>query len=581
MLAGTGTLTGLAGCNASDDESSSSPDSEPTDTPVVGADSTPTDDATPAPTPTPEDQAPSLETATATPKDNGETLSYHVVAEDDQGLEYVAVRYGDQTQEWNSELGRQIDEDGQLTDLGQAPEDGQVVFVARDTADQETREERYPDQQAPSLSELQLRPTQNAEEITLTLQGEDNIGLKRFFLLLDDQSIHQQDVPGQSETTVDTTLDVSSQATAGEQNTLTARLEDWNGNTTQTDSDTYVRKYDVMEDTRLDIGTLYVPWAKGGNHCLEDIDSEATIGEYGEPIISSETTDQHIDQMTGHGINRVMFNYKGFENARNELTEFLESTLINQIELEPFYPIKNKRWVEDKHWKEEVLAPDMNDLKNRIMSRDNCAKYNGRPVIHLWNIHQLSEWGSERYNRKITEEWGNYENFVNDMRSHLSVDGTEPFIIGNILGAGIYGSEETETDMPPMTSLFDGLSTWTAAGVLESNSEVSWEETMNFVESNYEGGLNYAERNNMEFIPMVFPGFDDRANHCWGRDRYISRSLEKFTEMLNLAEGYETTGMIDIATWNDWPEGHQVEPGTWNGNEYGTDYLEVIKEFQS
>jgi hypothetical protein len=165
-------------------------------------------------------------------------------------------------------------------------------------------------------------------------------------------------------------------------------------------------------------------------------------------------------------------------------------------------------------------------------------------------------------------------------RSVVTVDGKRPFIIGNILAAGIYGSERTETGLPPMTKLFDGASTWTAAGVLESGGTVNWEEAMQFVEANYEGASAYAERNDMEFIPMVFPGFDDRANDYWGGDRYIPRSLERFEEMLALAEEHGTTDMIDVATWNDWPEGHQLEPGTWRGQDYGTAYPEAIEEFQ-
>jgi hypothetical protein len=33
-------------------------------------------------------------------------------------------------------------------------------------------------------------------------------------------------------------------------------------------------------------------------------------------------------------------------------------------------------------------------------------------------------------------------------------------------------------------------------------------------------------------------------------------------------------------TWCDWAEGTQVEPGTFRGEDYGTDYVEQIAEAQ-
>jgi len=79
---------------------------------------------------------------------------------------------------------------------------------------------------------------------------------------------------------------------------------------------------------------------------------------------------------------------------------------------------------------------------------------------------------------------------------------------------------------------------------------------------------------------MVFLGFDDRGNQCWGGDRYIHRNVDRFGEMLTLADEYRTTNRIDIATWNDWAEGTHIEPGSFRGKDYETDYLEEIQAFQ-
>lgn len=561
-LLATGLTAGVAGCNTS--SNASNPEST-------------TESTTAAP-----DQAPEILAHDATPQDNGTTLAVSLEGEADHEISLARIEYGDKSVERNPESAS-VTLDDKFTNLGESSLDttpGQVTFLLRNTDGNEKRATVNPDETAPQLQTFAVEPTTNAGEIAIQLDGRDDTGLEEVQFHLGEQPYLQKNAVGQQAYSTEQRVNVSKSASL-QHSPATASLADWNGNTTETEANTYVRKYDKIEESRRDVGVLYVPWARGGNHCLEDISSEAAIGTYGDPVISPETTDKHIDQMTGHGINRVMFNYKGFENVRDELAEFLKSSLINQIEIEAFYPVKNKRWVDGKDWREDILAPDMTDLKNRILSRSNCATYNDRPILHIWNAHQLSQWGPKKYKRNIMEEWGSYEKFVNDMRSYLTVDDTEPFLIANILGAGVYGSEETDTGMPPMTKLFDGVSTWTASGVLDSGSAVDWASAMEFVEANYEGAVSYAERNGMEFIPMVFPGFDDRANHCWGRDRYIPRSLEKFDEMLALAEEYATTDMIDVATWNDWPEGHQIEPGTWRGNEYGAEYLESIQRFQS
>jgi hypothetical protein len=561
-LLATGLAASIAGCNTSSD----------------GSDSKSTTERTSAAP----NQAPKILAHDATPKNNGTALTVSLEGEADQELSLARIEYGGKAVEKSPE-DTSVTLSDEFTELGageltETP--GQATFLLRDTDGKETRAAVSPDETAPQLQTFAAEPTTNAGEIALRLDGRDDTGLGKVQFHLGEQPYLQTNAAGQQAYSTEQRVSVSKSASL-QHSPATASLADWNGNTTEAEAETYVRKYDRIEEPRRDVGVLYVPWARGGNHCLADIDSEAAIGAYGNPIISSETTDKHIDQMTGHGINRVMFNYKGFENVRDELTEFLKSSLVNQIEIEAFYPVKNKRWVDGKDWREDILAPDMTDLKNRILSRSNCATYNGRQILHIWNAHQLSQWGPEKYRRNIMEEWGSYETFVSDMRSYLTVDDTEPFLIANILGAGVYGLEESDTGMPPMTKLFDGVSTWTASGVLDSGSAVDWASAMEFVEANYEGALSYAARNEMEFIPMVFPGFDDRANHCWGRDRYIPRSLEKFDEMLALAEEYATTDMIDVATWNDWPEGHQIEPGTWRGNEYGSEYLESIQRFQS
>ena len=117
-------------------------------------------------------------------------------------------------------------------------------------------------------------------------------------------------------------------------------------------------------------------------------------------------------------------------------------------------------------------------------------------------------------------------------------------------------------------------------GKLEVDGKVSQQERYEELEEIFSG---YEEFNNdygTEFVPLVSPGFDDRWNDCgWGENRYAPRSTEHFRNLLDLAEEYKTIDRINVGTWNGWPEGHMIEPGVFRGEDYGKDYLEVLRDF--
>lgn len=565
-----GSLSGLAGCNQNPESGTTALATNTTTAPTTSTSSTIVDN-----------QAPRILSYKAHPKDYGKVLAVLMEGWDGDGIEYASISYGNLGIE--ETLGtEQVSLEGVLEGVpdAQAGDPGQVKYLLRDSSGNETEAEAYPDRQAPEIALVTETPT-TAEEIKTVLEGKDNVGLHDLQLLLNGEPVSEQVLTGQKTVSQERDLTGSIEAMKpGEMNSIEALLEDAMGNTARKGVGQYVRKYDVLGDARLDIGAVYVPWAKGGRHCFEG-DAQAEIGYYGDSIISAETASKHIDQMTGFGISRILFNFKGTEVARREISELLNSDILNQIYIEPFYPIKDKRWQTDLDWKEDIIPTDMGYIRDHLFSRQRLAKIQNRPVIQIWAALKWSSWGPSKYRENIMDAWGGYEAFLRDVRSELTVDGINPFIIANIGSGGRYGSSDSDTNLPEMVKLFDGISTWTASGALEPGKEVSWDDAIGLARDNFAGAVDFVNQNGMEFIPMVFPGFDDRSNPCWGQNRHIPRNPTYFRKLLELADEHRTTNLVDIATWNDWPEGHQIEPGSFKGTDYGTEYLQVVKEFQS
>ena len=566
---GAGSLTGLAGCNGTDDENSAGTNSS-----GRGNSSS-----------TLSDQAPQILSTTAEPQNNGKALSVSMEAEDDEDLQYTLIQYGDVTEERENIEGRKIDMNGRLTGLTGAQPDkepGQVLYLARDNQGQETRIETSPDETAPRLLDFAAEPTGNAGEISLTVQGKDNSGLEQLALLLDGNPQLQKNVSGQKETAVDTTIDLSDDATVGEENNLTAMLEDWNGNTTESESDTYVRKFDKMDDTRLSFGAVYQPYFREfTNEGLNMEGRVPTIGQY-DPPYHPEVFNRHVDQMRGHGISRLMLEFGSDGYVKEEDERFLDSEAISEMKVEPFYSFLGNWWGEGyaqsaENYRKELLEPDMTWARDNILSRENASTHDGRPVMQMWNPNTLA---LDYQHDKIMDEFGSYESFVDEMRALLSVDGRDPYLVG---GANSYGASGYTDRGEEIHKQFDAVTTWTAGGAWQDNedNETTKEEVLEFVEDNFQGHREFTEERNVDFVPMVFPGFNEAKDP----GRRHPRSPELFEEILELAEEYRTTDMVNSSVYNNWEEMTALEPGKFEegpfGDEsYGTAYLDIVEEFQ-
>jgi len=559
----TGLTAGIAGCNTS--SNSSNPEST-------------TKRTTAAP-----NQAPTILAHDATPQNNGTTLAVSVEGKDDDGLSLARIEYGGKTVEEKPQSSS-VELDDKFTELDTTDLDvvpGQVTFLLRDIDGKETRTTVSPDEIAPELQTFTVEPTENAGEFAVRLEGRDETGLEHAAMLVGEQVPLRENVSGQTEYSTDQRVSVP-EDTRFKQNTVTASLADWNGNTTETEAETYVRKYDVMADTRLDVGVNYFTAGESMfTNCLESgVETEPDVGadEYGRPI-RPETTTKHIDQMQGHGLGRVQFTFEGTRDTKNHLQSFLNSDLVDAIDVEPTYYISGPhRWTEDADF-EQIIEEDMRYIKEEFFTRDNAATFDGRPTFYVENA---MHWVAER--ERLLESWDDLEAFADEIRSRLTLDGTKPFMVAGMGAQGHRYVEEGDyyRHHKELALGFDAVMNLVAAPVFlnDPDGQVGLEETREWLDQNYRGHSAFADEHDMEFFPRVIPGFDTRANTCWGNDERIPRDLEFFETNLQMATEYGTSERLNVFTWNDFTEGTAIEPGTWRGDHYGTAYVERVQELQ-
>jgi hypothetical protein len=318
----------------------------------------------------------------------------------------------------------------------------------------------------------------------------------------------------------------------------------------------YTRRYDPVQPADFDIGMIYIPFV--GNSFGRSTGARMpAVGYY--DMSDSDTINRQIDQMQGHGVTTLMFNYGESINDFDRFRQFRQAELTSEIAIEAFWTIHRpfQRGLD--------IERQIEFFREEMLPIENYNRYEGRPVVQLWAAGAL--YWNDDINQELTETYGSPAAFIRWFRDELTVGNTEPYLICNDPHPG---------DRPVFAAEFDGFTDW-FGGLF--GRRYSWEE---FTDTKYSNALYanlYAEHEGVDFIPTAVAGFDDSVASGEFRG-VVPKSPANLTEMLfDFSDAFRTRNRINIATFNDWMEGHQLEPGQMDGIEYGTAYLERIKEY--
>ena len=354
------------------------------------------------------------------------------------------------------------------------------------------------------------------------------------------------------------------------------------GNRKNSSKEHYVRKYDrYISNKDIEMGMFY--WPVMGDHSWDKIAvGTPLVGEYSlDPDnFDYEVVNRHIDQMQRSGIDRLMLLTQESERDHQRMEYLKELDMFKELEsFEIFYDMdKSLQWGHD-------IEQDMEYYRDNAFSSESYTKKNGRPVIYFWWPH--TAYWNEDIRAELTEQYGSLVEFINEIRSILTLNGVEPYMVGDFNNIGLrYKEGELSEELTDYIKSFDAVTNWT--GHHEEGTLIPWDEQYDFMKKTFKGYEQMSQDLDLEFMPAAFPGFDSMGNKAWDFNYLTPPNPYYFRKMLELVDEYRTTSFMHINTWSEWGEGHMVEPGYYHEYEeypafdeeyYGFDYLNEIKDF--
>lgn len=515
---------------------------------------------------------------------NGTRLAVELDAEAEIELDVAEITYGERAVERQPD-DRRISLRSHLENVHTTGDEGEaIVYRIADIRGNEAVTEVVPNSRPPTVT-VEARPSHGAGEVELVLEAEDEHGLKALEALLHEETIleHGADIVGGKATyRVEERVNVGAVTGVdlGRVNAITGTVTDWNGNGASATSETYVRKFDPAVEQRVNVGAFYLYFFDDPEMWEECTDAVPAVGRYS--MRDSEAVSWHVDLMQGHGVTRLVFQADHPDNASDfleRLDEPLPATMPIEIKFTWVAPVLD--------WRGDRSVGEMFDwitsyFRENFLERETYVHRNGRPVVTIWDAnHPVAV--DDEVSDFVADELGGYEDFVRYLREQFSVD-AEPYLVGMAMNLHTIGPNVPEEIRTAMTH-YDALTHWFGIDAvrhergLDPGEPTRWSDVKDYHETYYPVAREFVDNHDMEFIPTVFFGFDDRSNDCWGADRYLPRDPSHLQEMLELADEYRTSDRINVATFNDWPEAHAIEPGITRGEAHGTEYLELIEEF--
>lgn len=437
---------------------------------------------------------------------------------------------------------------------------GQQGGDMHDSAENESSSPTESDSIKPTLDEFDTRPNDKRGSVRYQLAASDQRGIEEVRF-----STSEEEVVKTFDEAPEIEVSGSIGAPSGQENEIQITIINTGDNQRTEIQTTYTRRYTLVTEIPWTVSCKYRPG--GGNwNCKA---GTPQIGAYEQ---ASRNANRHLDQMTGHGVRRVQLRFRP-DQLQTPEKRIIDSGLSEGFRIQYQFDIVQS--IDNG-----TLQNDLRKLKQRIESIDPVHRdlENSSPVISILSVYSFGgdDTESKRLEKAVNDRYGGFSELMELVRSTLRIDDSDPYLIAET-GMGLSRPRNGTDEFLSWVKSFDAITHPLWLGDMGPN----YLKAVRKVESLSRNKWRWATENNLDFIPVVFPGYDNRENECWETESaYVKRTVNGFRRSLAVASEYATTDRLTVASFNDWFDGTQVEPGTADGSQYGTSYLEQIKELQ-
>lgn len=279
------------------------------------------------------------------------------------------------------------------------------------------------------------------------------------------------------------------------------------------------------------------------------------LGEYS--ALNASVMEQHRQWADQGGVDFFIFNWNGTGPGNPVLNSFVQGR-NNKVKMVINYNTAHLSATNASPLtgtKLNTMITELKTLATAHFNNDYYYKTDNRPVILITPLNLATNAAASI----------NYATVIPAVKQALKDAGFDIYVIGEITTGWL-----PPVRYAPAIKAMDGvdLSNWSTdvydrASFFPSFSDINWK---NWTDSTTAWNIDY--------VPCIFPGFNDKVATPASKLYDINRTPEFYTDYCNVAKrNMSKRRLVLINSWNNFQVGTALEPA----KKYGTTYLDITK----
>lgn len=328
------------------------------------------------------------------------------------------------------------------------------------------------------------------------------------------------------------------------------------------------------EPASIHVSAYYYPWyGSDGRHWREgydgiDRDDGPELGLYDSN--SAEVIRQHLEWSREFGIDNWIVSWWGTDSREDdtlresilpEMTD--ETTFCLLYETQGILGLDPERGIEFGEKEIAQFAQDFRYFARNYFSHPNYYRIEGRPVVYLYLSRTFS---------------GDYHQALARARAVCEAQGFSVYLVGDEV---FWGKPDRER-----IAALDAVTSYNMHGPLQFSGASDWTEFIDESGVVFSQNRVIADKEGVDFIPGILPGFDARGLGPNNPHYVIPRVLKPGADSVSFlkAQGELAKDHLDpelravaVTSFNEWHEGTQIEPSRKSGKAAGAALKRIFK----